>query len=152
MLLFHPDVTLMRSEDVIPLHIKAQNAGVIFRRVDNSTLTIEYFQASFRSTAVASTSGKLVAQFPLHPRLSFPFNNQCIEQLASLLDTLNRTALSDTYPRYARKAGNSREDTRDVRDIRYISVLLRGIAAGLTSNPERMAKLTQYVSKRTGKL
>jgi hypothetical protein len=135
--------------DVIPIHIVSQNASVIFRHPRHDLLTVEYFQASPRAGAVVSNEGKLVIQFPHHPRSSMPFRNDCIESSSHFLATFSQLEMEDALPKTF-KAGSDNREYRDVADIRYISELFGGIVAGLTEDREAIASTTQYVTKRIG--
>ncbi|KIJ45852.1 hypothetical protein M422DRAFT_206518 [Sphaerobolus stellatus SS14] len=136
----------MANGDVLALHIVSQNAGVILRRRADC-LNFEYFQASPTPEAVVSTTGKLVIQFPAHPRQSFPFDAQCLISLACALAELDTADMLDGVP-MARKAGQEHVERRDVSDIRYISELLGGIARAVTQNHEDVAASTVYIKKR----
>ncbi|KAH8834404.1 hypothetical protein DL96DRAFT_1810684 [Flagelloscypha sp. PMI_526] len=139
----------MSSGDVIPLHIQAQNAGVILRRSTSGLITFECFQASPIAHAVASNAGKLVMQFPYKPRTSMPHRHDCIKSLSELLSTLNTMEMADAAP-VTRKAGKENKETRDVADIRYVSELVGGIIGGLTNDVKQIAKTTVFATKRIG--
>ncbi|KAH8834406.1 hypothetical protein DL96DRAFT_1491613 [Flagelloscypha sp. PMI_526] len=139
----------MSTGNVIPLHIQAQNAGVILRRPEQGLITFECFQASPKAEAVASNAGKLVMQFPYKPRTSMPFRDDCINSLSELLSTLDTTEMEDAIPK-TRKAQKENKETRDVADIRYVSELVGGIIGGLTDDIQEVANTTIYTTKRIG--
>ncbi|HEV7738463.1 MAG TPA: hypothetical protein VGO47_13975, partial [Chlamydiales bacterium] len=130
----------------MPLYVTMQNAGIIIRRAAEN-FTLEWFQASPRPGDVTSTTGKLVMQFPVRPRLPFPADESAIKSLCAFLADLDCTKMHDALPT-TKKAGCIQEETRDVVDIRYISELLGGIARGMTENPDSAAESTQFITKR----
>jgi hypothetical protein len=128
------------------VHISAQNAGVILRKFDKET-TLEFFQASPKAASVTGNIGKLIAQFPSAPRVSFPTDPGLIPPLCAYLAELDRTIMPDAVP-VTQKAGSKQQEIRDVADIRYISELLGGIARALTEDAVATAEGTVYVTKR----
>jgi Family of unknown function (DUF6606) len=54
----------MACLDLVLLLIRAQNAGVILRRFDNSDIVFEAFEASPSAGAVMGAEGKLLCSYP----------------------------------------------------------------------------------------
>ncbi|KAJ7483159.1 hypothetical protein FB451DRAFT_1028934 [Mycena latifolia] len=141
-------INRMQHDDVLCMHIVAQNAGVILRR-RKADLAVEFFQASPSAASVTGTKGKLIIQYPSRPRLSLPIHTAFVTSLSALLADLDCTDMPDAIPK-TQKAGSVQSELRDVRDIRYISELLGGIARGLTpiATAAEITSSTVYATKR----
>ena len=117
--------------DVIALHIRSQNAGVILRKFAQVT-HFESFEASPHAAKVIETKGKLLCSYP-GSVVAVPHDvvDDCTfrEELASFLAQMNIDALNSTVNSGGRLA-TGMEDM-DSAHPRYITQLLTGILLGV---------------------
>lgn len=109
-------------------------------------MTFESFEASLPNATVTSAVGKLVATFPVAPRLSFPAKCELLKPLCSYLEALDTFAPQEqsTHP----PSRTKQIEIQDTPHPRYVTELLAGIFRGLTDDPEAAAASTVYVKKR----
>ncbi|KAK7677682.1 hypothetical protein QCA50_019373 [Cerrena zonata] len=126
------DLSQLKENGVLALHIRAQNACVIVRKTALET-TFETFEVSPKNEPVMSTSGKLRCSYPGHAAaISAPtFSDHFfLTELSSFLAQMDIDVIDDVTPK-TKKAGNDVLETRDSTDPRYISQLLVGVIGGL---------------------
>lgn len=132
--------------DVLALHIRAQNAGLIMRKRKNVML-YEIFEVSPPPDAVMQVEGSLVCSYP-GPALEVPLhdaqNHHFAEQLASFLVHMDSDYIEDSLP-FATKAGSSVPETRSTPHPRYISQLLSMILLA-TGREAQIARVTKRVA------
>jgi hypothetical protein len=130
--------------DVILLFIREQNAAVIFRRVNDDTVTYESFEVSPSDLDVMSSTGKLRCSYP-GPCISIPFSTfneeQFRRELANFLTEMNIERLPGADPEPT-KVGTRVVDHHNTRHPRYITELLTGIlrAVGGPADTKRICK------------
>ncbi len=131
--------------DVLTYYIHAQNAGVIFRMVDDQVV-FECFEAAVPSEQVMAAVGKLIRSFP-GPAISFPSelltDNDFCRELASFLVHMSKDVL-DPAAKLPEDGGSTSTQERRVPHPRYITQLLTGILYGLeggsSANVHRFTK------------
>ncbi|KAI0076422.1 hypothetical protein K474DRAFT_1755904 [Panus rudis PR-1116 ss-1] len=121
----------MEPRDVLALHIRAQNAGVVIRK-EIGRMVFEVFEVSPPNREVMGTAGKLVRQYP-GPAVAVS-RDVCddqyfLDELASFLCQMDVDILDSTAT--STKAGSTVSEERDTADPKYISQLLIGILRGL---------------------
>ncbi|KAH7912069.1 hypothetical protein BJ138DRAFT_1112671 [Hygrophoropsis aurantiaca] len=123
----------MQSGDVCAFLVRAQNAGVIIREFDASTV-FETFEVSPTSAAVMAATGKLICNYP-GPATSVPHavshDTTFQSELANFLACMNKDILDSAAT--TTKAGSTVVEERDTAHPRYITELLTGILCGLGS-------------------
>lgn len=124
--------------DVLVFHIRAQNAGVIFRRKGDQ-IVFECFEAAAPSDHVMAALGKLVCSFP-GPAITFPaqlFDGAHFRrELASFLTHMDRDYLEDNLT-----------GSNQVPHPRYITQLLTDIMNGLSqARPAQIRRFTKRIS------
>ncbi|PBL01428.1 hypothetical protein ARMGADRAFT_1059170 [Armillaria gallica] len=135
----------MADGDVLTYYIHAQNAGVIFRMVDDQVV-FECFEAAVPSEQVMAAVGKLIRSFP-GPAISFPSelltDNDFCRELASFLVHMSKDVL-DPAAKLPEDGGSTSTQERRVPHPRYITQLLTGILYGLeggsSANVHRFTK------------
>ncbi|KIJ64286.1 hypothetical protein HYDPIDRAFT_28723 [Hydnomerulius pinastri MD-312] len=136
---------LMVLGDVNVYLIRAQNAAVIFRKQEDTTI-FEAFEVSPQAGAVMGASGKLVCSYP-GPAIAVPnkvFDDAVFRsELAAFLAHMNEDILDSAAT--SRKAGSTVVEERDTTHPRYITELLTGILRGVG----RPADVNR-ISKRVG--
>ena len=125
-------VHLTLSSDVFLMHIRAQNAALIVRRLSSSNFVqFDVFEVLPQNTVVMSTRGKLLCSYP-GPAIQIPtdiFTNKCFsEELSSFLTQMDIDPLDSTPT--TSKAGSVVKEVRESAHPRYISELLVGILRG----------------------
>ncbi|KAG8797373.1 hypothetical protein FRC16_008981 [Serendipita sp. 398] len=137
----------MSTGDVLPLHIRAQNAGVIFRKRSPHQMTFEAFEASLPTKVILQTKAKVRVSFPANPRLSFPTDSGFHKPLSNVLSYLANTEMSDAVPT-TKKGGNIHQEIRDTVSPRYITEALAGVIRAYSSSVGHTPVETEYVHKR----
>ncbi|KAG8865789.1 hypothetical protein FRC20_009493 [Serendipita sp. 405] len=137
----------MSTGDVLPLHIRAQNAGVIFRKRSPHQMTFEAFEASLPTKVILQTKAKVRVSFPANPRLSFPTDPGFHKPLSNVLSYLANTEMSDAVPT-TKKGGSFHQETRDTASPRYITEALAGVIRAYSSSVGHAPVETEYVHKR----
>ncbi|KAG8829361.1 hypothetical protein FRC17_006701 [Serendipita sp. 399] len=132
----------MRVGDVLPLHVRAQNAGVIIRRNSTDQMTFEAFEASLPTEVILQTKSKVRVTFPANPRLSFPIDSGLLPPLSNLLSYLANTEMNDAVPT-TKKGGSSHHETRETSSPRYITEALAGVIRAYGAPVK-----TEFVHKR----
>ncbi|KAI5896513.1 uncharacterized protein SCHCODRAFT_02569139 [Schizophyllum commune H4-8] len=141
-------VNAMKEGDALPLHIGAQNAGVILRKIDALTLTYESFFASLPAGTVTGTVGKVVSQFPSTPRLPFPADPALVKVLCGYLAEMHTHQLSQALPG-SWKAGSKQNETRESTNPWYITHFLVNVVRAFSADhPDESLPYTTYVVKR----
>ncbi|KAL1736788.1 hypothetical protein EV714DRAFT_242226 [Schizophyllum commune] len=140
----------MAAGDVLALHIGAQNAGVILRKVSGQELTFESFFASLPAATVTGTKGKVVAQFPSSPRLPFPADPELIAVLCGYLAEMHTLEFPDALPK-TKKAGNTQAEYRDSTNPWYITDFVTSVVRSFSADkPGDTLPHTDYIVKRLG--
>ncbi|KAK0446439.1 uncharacterized protein EV420DRAFT_1715929 [Desarmillaria tabescens] len=125
----------MRRGDVLVFHIRAQNAGVIFR-MKGDQIIFECFEAAAPSEHVMAAVGKLVCSFP-GPAITFPavhFHDVDFRrELASFLMHMDQDSLEANF------------GINQVAHPRYIAQLLTGIINGL--GRARLAEIRRFTKR-----
>ena len=128
------------------MHIRAQNAALIVRRLSSDDFVqFEVFEVSPQNTAVMSTKGKLLCSYP-GPAIKIPadiFTDECFcQELSSFLVQMDVDCL-DSAPT-ASKAGSIVNEVRETAHPRYISELLVGILRGC-GQPAIIDRITKRI-------
>ena len=128
------------------MHIRAQNAGVIVRRLSIiNFVQFEVFEVLPRSSAVMSTEGKLLCSYP-GPAIQVPtdtFTNESfLQELSSFLVQMDNDGLDSGAT--ASKAGSVVHEVRESAHPRYISELLVGILRGF-GQPAVVDRITKRI-------
>ncbi|KAN0110108.1 hypothetical protein V8E51_006495 [Hyaloscypha variabilis] len=117
--------SLYEQGGTIPLHLRAQNCGVLIRK-ESSSIQFEVFELSPLNEAVITTKGRLRRSFP---GSAFSVERNVFEQ-PSFLDTLAQTlakmshqAAIGTTPQ-VRKAGRLHDEDRDTTHPKMVTELL----------------------------
>ena len=132
--------------DVLPVFIEAQNAGIIFRKIAEDTLTFEAFEVSLPSDVVIGACGKISMRFPANPRLPFPAEKIVLSTLANVLAHLNTSFMEEAIP-LSKKGGEAHHEVRNTASPRFITEALAGIIRA--TPPKRQVTIdTTYVHKR----
>lgn len=111
----------------IPLHVRAQNAGLLISRVDDS-IHFEIFELSPLNKAVYSTRGRLRRTFPgaaVSLDLRDFQQDGCQETIAKTLAKMSSQAAAGMQPQ-ARKAGRDHDEDRDTTHPAMVSELFLG--------------------------
>ncbi|KAG8734734.1 hypothetical protein FRC10_011492 [Ceratobasidium sp. 414] len=149
------DMASMQTDDILALHIRAQNAAVLIRKSSTAT-TFEIFEAQAPAASVMSVPGKLVRQFP-GPAIQVPSSiandPNFIEEVANFLSRMDVEVLDDATnettdagsPRLKKGKGKKagpRDEAPDCMDPHYISQFFTGILRGFGEEvkPHRVVK------------
>ncbi|KAI9742144.1 MAG: hypothetical protein M1818_004044 [Claussenomyces sp. TS43310] len=122
----------MGDRDVIALHVRGQNAGLIVRKLPDQ-VCFESFELSPTTKAVMETKGRLRRCFPSpaiaidSERMADPFFR---EALAQLLRELDINTPEEAWP-VVSKAQSKTTETRDTTHPRFITEMLTGILRGI---------------------
>ncbi|KAF5986478.1 hypothetical protein FCOIX_1537 [Fusarium coicis] len=114
------------------LHVAAQNAGLLIRKLSNS-FYFETFELSPTNVAAMAIKGRLVRQFPDTATTisSEDFGNQAFrEVLANTLVKMSHQRVSEAQAK-ARKAGKDHHEDRETTDPRIVTELLTGVLRGV---------------------
>ena len=122
-------LSLTRKGGTIPLHISAQNTGVLISKVNESLIHFEAFELSPLNEAVVSTKGRLRRSFP-GPALSLAveeFNQSSFQAMvAQTLSKMSFQQAAETLPT-ARKAGQLHAEDRDTAHPKIVTELFWGL-------------------------
>lgn len=103
-----------RPDILIPLHIAAQNAGIIITQNENS-IVLETFELSPTNKAVMGTIGRLQRRFPASA-ISIPIKrfseSGFIQAFTDTLEKMSRQEVAEAKPK-ARKNGKPQIEDRD---------------------------------------
>ena len=131
------------SLDVICIHIRAQNAALIVRRLTADSVQIEVFEVSPLASTVMSTEGKLRCSYP-GPAIQIPadiFMGECfLRELSSFLVQMDVDHLPPPPT-----TTSIQQSAHESADPGYISELLVGILRGY-GHPA----VVDYITKRIG--
>ncbi|KKZ67076.1 hypothetical protein EMCG_07247 [[Emmonsia] crescens] len=132
---------LCNKGGIIPLHIRAQNAGVLISKVDDS-IDIEVFELSPCNEAVITTKGRLRRSFP-GPSFSVGIDTfQRPEFQAMVAHTLAKMSYQpvvETMPK-AKKAGRMHVEDRDTVHPKIVTELFTSILKSV-GNPVDVSRL-----------
>ncbi|KAF3121032.1 hypothetical protein TWF594_003462 [Orbilia oligospora] len=121
----------LEEGDSFVLHVFMQNAGIIFRRLEDS-LQMEVFEASPVPEDVIGCRGRLKCGFP-GPATIIPWevakNPAFLRELGSFLHHMDIQQL-DTLSK-SQKGGNGFSEARDAANPRYIIELFTGMMRGI---------------------
>ncbi|KAG8829423.1 hypothetical protein FRC17_006582 [Serendipita sp. 399] len=135
----------MHMGDVLPIHIRSQNAGVIIRMKAPHQMTFEAFEASLPCETILQARAKVRVTFPANPRLSFPADPNFYRPLSNVLSYLTNTEMSDAVPT-TRKGGNVLHEIRDTPSPRFITEALAGVIRAFPTDEASVP--TEFVHKR----
>ncbi|KAF8500762.1 hypothetical protein F5888DRAFT_1609608, partial [Russula emetica] len=136
----------MAIGDVFSMHIRAQNAALIVRRLSSDDFVqFEVFEVSPQNAAIMTTKGKLLCSYP-GPAIQVPvdiFKDECfLRELSSFLVQMDTDCLDST--RTVSKAGSVVYEARDSVHPKYISELLVGILRGY-GQPAVVDRITKRI-------
>jgi hypothetical protein len=124
----------LRAGGTIALHIRAQNAAVLFTRQQDSLL-VDVFELSARNTAVTGTKGRLVRDFP-GCSVSIPAgaldDADFTPALVSTLAAMDAEPVPEMQPK-SHKSGVSHDETRDTTQPLIVSELLVALLCSVGS-------------------
>jgi hypothetical protein len=128
------------------MHIRAQNAALIVRRLSPSDFVqFEVFEVSPQNAAIMTTKGKLLCSYP-GPAIQVPvdiFKDECfLRELSSFLVQMDADRLDSTPT--ASKAGSVVYEVRESVHPKYISELLVGILRGY-GQPAVVDRITKRI-------
>ncbi|KAB5592331.1 kinase-(PK-like) protein [Ceratobasidium theobromae] len=126
------DLTKMRRNDVLALYIRAQNAAVVIRKGDTSTV-FEVFEVQAPTSNVMSVPGRLVRYYPgpaVEVSNSEANDTNFMQEIASFLTQMDTEEFQETIPT-TRKAGSDVRETRDSTNPNYFTQLFLGILRGM---------------------
>ena len=128
------------------MHIRAQNAGVIVRRLSsNDFVQFEVFEVSPQNEAIMSSEGKLLCSYP-GPAIQVStdiFTDESFRQeLSTFLVQMDVDCLDSTPTTV--KARSVVPEVRDTVDPRYISELFIGILGGC-GQPADVERITKRI-------
>ncbi|KAF8475089.1 hypothetical protein BDZ91DRAFT_675137 [Kalaharituber pfeilii] len=123
----------MRTGDIVPLFIHAQNAGLIIRHTC-CEVTFESFEVSPHNEAVIQCQGRLRCSYP-GPIIAIPattFKDATFqEQLTRLLEDMSKKLPTDRPCRRTAKAGTEVTEIRNTVKPIYITEFLTGLLRGI---------------------
>ncbi|KAK6354034.1 hypothetical protein TWF730_008454 [Orbilia blumenaviensis] len=134
----------LENEDAFTAYIVGQNAGVTFRRIDES-LQLETFEVSPLPEEVIGCKGHLKCSYPGATTaipLEVAREPTFLKQLGEFLHHMtNQEFTSETLPK-SRKGGNDLPETRSTADPRFIVELFTGMMRGIgkETTPRRITK------------
>jgi hypothetical protein len=129
-----------QDPDVLPLYIAAQNAVVIFRKIQDDRLTFECFEACLPAEQVMRKCNKIQMQFPSNPRLLLSTSDDVLSTLANLLSYFSIDHNDQSSPA-------SRQEGSTTPSPRYITEALAGLIRG-TQPSDPLPVSTTFVTKR----
>ncbi|KAL8720734.1 MAG: hypothetical protein Q9225_002434 [Loekoesia sp. 1 TL-2023] len=122
----------MRPGDALPVRIRAQNAGLILRHVNNA-MNIECFELSPDSESVMSCKGSLRRHFPTHG-VKIPTevatDAKFCQELCITLSKLDLETVDEMMPK-SRKAGSEWIEYRDTCHPGLVTELLMASLAAI---------------------
>ncbi|KAL8934729.1 MAG: hypothetical protein Q9211_005078 [Gyalolechia sp. 1 TL-2023] len=130
--LFKQAFTAMRCGDVLPVRIRAQNAGLIFRHV-GSSMNVESFELSPCSGDVIKCQGSLRRAFPARGlAISTDFTNDTLfcQELCAKLSKLDSETVSEMMPQ-SRKGGSAKDEIRDTCHPGLVTEMLMACLAAV---------------------
>ncbi|KAL8827109.1 MAG: hypothetical protein Q9170_007144 [Blastenia crenularia] len=122
----------MQPRDVLPIRIRAQNAGLLLRHVDTG-ISIECFEISPKAAAVVNCKGSLRRHFPAHG-VTIPIetaaNAEFRHELCVTLKRLDTEIVHDMMPK-SQKAGSKWVEFRDTCHPALVTELLMASLAAV---------------------
>jgi len=130
------------------MHIRAQNAALVVRRLPVSDLIqLEVFEVMPPNTDVVTAEGKLLCSYP-GPAIQVStttFMDKCfLRELSSFLIQMDVDVLDSTPTPFRFRAGSVVNEVRETVDPRYISGLLIGILRGY-GQPAVVDRITKRI-------
>ncbi|KAL8922139.1 MAG: hypothetical protein Q9208_005334 [Pyrenodesmia sp. 3 TL-2023] len=122
----------LKPGDVLPIRIRAQNAGIILRH-HGTDMSIECFELSAPSADVIGCMGSLRQSFPAHGvaiPLDVATDPDFCNQLCSLLKKLDSETVEEMMPK-STKAGSEWNEIRDTCHPGLITEYLMGTLAAV---------------------
>ncbi|KAG6369459.1 hypothetical protein JVT61DRAFT_14829 [Boletus reticuloceps] len=139
-------LSAMQHGDVLVFFIRAQNAGVLFKKWSDVTVYMA-FEVSLQASSVIMARGKLLCSYP-GPAIDIPNNvfdhADFRSQLANFLVCMNEDVLDMNTGTLCTK--RNAFEHRDTTDPRHITELLTGILRGVG----RPATSVVHITKRIG--
>ncbi|KAK7032650.1 hypothetical protein VNI00_012915 [Paramarasmius palmivorus] len=133
------------------LFVRAQNAGVIFRRLSRERVTFEAFEVSPPSSDVINTTGRLLCSYP-GPAIQFTStvfdSNDFKDELANFLTQMNNESFEqddDEGRRRRPRWGSSDVEGSETPDPKYITSLLTGILRGLHGEAADVERIMKHI-------
>ncbi|KAF9255590.1 hypothetical protein L218DRAFT_1034217 [Marasmius fiardii PR-910] len=139
-------ISEMVKGDVTAFFIRAQNAGLIIRKLGDRTV-YESFEVSVPNEVVMRNRGKIICSYPgpaIAVRSDKANNPHFISELANFLAQMNVDVFEDAMPT-TRKAGSRVLETRETTHPRFITELLTGILRGMGS-PEDVPRIAKRIA------
>jgi hypothetical protein len=125
------------------MHVRAQNAGLIVRRLATADFVqFEVFEVSPRNDDVMSTEGKLLCSYP-GPAIQVPTHTFMDESFLRALSSFLVHMDVDSTPTTT-KAGSVEREVRESADPKCISGLLVGILSGF-GRPADVKRITKRI-------
>ncbi|KAI1323920.1 hypothetical protein F5Y16DRAFT_328019 [Xylariaceae sp. FL0255] len=117
-------INFAQHDEYLPLWIRAQNAGVILRKV-NDAVHFEVMELSPTNTAVMSSQGRLCRTFPGHT-IAVPdyrvLNSEFRSTVVQTLTKMSHQTASGTF-RKVKKRGEQHDEDRDTIDPMMVTQL-----------------------------
>ncbi|PMB71344.1 hypothetical protein BM221_003811 [Beauveria bassiana] len=149
---------VVRNGGYVPIHVHAQNAGILVSRSDDAeSIVFEVFELAPTNHAAMSTQGRLRRRFPgsaVAIPMSIFDDEELHRALANTLATMDRQEISEMKPR-VRKAGKQQIEERDTTDpgivTDFLATILCAIAEGYEEGGRQRTAATQLpaVAKNT---
>ncbi|KAI0275452.1 hypothetical protein BC834DRAFT_852936 [Gloeopeniophorella convolvens] len=130
--------------DVFVMHVRAQNAGLVIRRLQDN-VRFEMFEVSPRNEDVMSTEGKLLCSYPgpaIQVSTNTFLNHVFLSELASFLFQMDVDVLAAET---TSKGGSTVIEVRESAHPRYITELLCGILRGF-GEPAEVERITKRIN------
>lgn len=138
-------LTAYAISDVLPVRIRAQNAGIIFRHIGLS-MSVESFELSSCSRDVMACKGSLRRAFPAHGLAmctDSTNDTQFRHELCAMLSKLDSETVDEMMPQ-SRKAGSHWVEIRDTCHPGLITEMLMACLAAV-STPLEVLQITKRV-------
>ena len=146
MTLQHPFQQADFLTEMLVLHIRGQNAGIIVRR-SLEQVSFESFEIAPTNAAVTKTRGRLIRSFP-GPAVALDWNfladSKFYVPLVKLLVKLDSETPDEVKPTVV-KSGSVTVETRDTIDPRFVTEMLTGVlrSVGHSIEVSRINKCTR---------
>jgi hypothetical protein len=129
---------------VFVLHVRAQNAAVVVRKLINA-VRFEMFEVLPPASVVMSSNGKLLCSYPgpaVEVSTELFANESFLRELASFLTQMDVDVMDSTATTV--KAGSTVREVRESAHPKYISQLLVGILRGF-GQPAVVDRITKRI-------
>ncbi|KAF8259222.1 hypothetical protein EI94DRAFT_1813682 [Lactarius quietus] len=139
------DLSTLKDGDVFVMHVRAQNAAVLVRML-NDHVRFEIFEVSPQASKVMSTDGKLLCSYPgpaVQVSREVFTDPYFLPELASFLIQMDIDVLDSAAT--TRKAGSTVREVRESVHPRYITELLVGILRGI-GQPASVDRITKRIA------